>query len=255
MTDYLKELTIDNFWDVVKSNIENIHNSGGSPLIVIDLDGTLVDYSIRTYSIFQEIPHKFELPDDIKEKLLSIKPTEFKYHPRENLIALDLNNDELVEKLSKFWEKCFLSNYYLDYDMPFDGVDEFIQNVLSLDMNIVYLTGRDEENMGMGTRAWLKKYKLHPIENRTRLILKTDMDLINYQSKVKGCHMINKLGTPVMLIDNEPKELISIWECFPEAIGILMQTQNSGRPAILPDNTFRIDSFVELNSRFTKQKP
>ena len=117
MTEIKKDVTVDNFWDEIKRRADELNSADKLPLIVIDLDGTLVDYSMRTYSIFQEMPSKFKLNDDIKDKILSIKPTEFHYHPRENLAALGFNGDGTLDKLASFWEKNFLSSYFLHYDI------------------------------------------------------------------------------------------------------------------------------------------
>ncbi len=249
MTNTENNASMDNFWLNLKNKSENAIKKGKMPLIIVDLDGTLVDYTMRTYSIFQEMPNNFDLPDNVRDIILSIKPSEFHYHPRENLNSVGIEDSELVDQLSAFWEKSFLSNYYLHYDIPLDGSEEFIRNILDHGINIVYLTGRDEENMGMGTRTWLQKYNLHPLENRTRLLLKTDMSLINYQAKDKNCEIIKTLGEPVLIIDNEPIELATTWGRFPEAIGILMETQNTGRKAELPANTIRMPNFLELNSK------
>lgn len=248
-----ESLSLGNFWATVSQQSQEVLGAGDTPFLIIDLDGTLVDYTLRTYQIFQKALQELDLPDKIKKIVNDIKPEDYDYFPKTNFIKLGIKDKSIIDKLTDFWTDHYFTNQYLHYDRQIPGAYDFITCVLSLDINVVYLTGRDDENMGEGTRTWLEKNGFLDNHNsRCRLMMKMDLTIENFESKARNGEKIGKLGQPVLIVDNEPIELETMCGRFPEATPVLVEMPNSGKPATLPPNTLKVENFLELNSVFKK---
>ena len=244
-------MELDRFWDTLSGRISQVRESGKSPIMIFDLDGTLVEPHYRIYNIFVELAGELNLPDDAKSVIFDSNPDQYSYHPEETLENLGIS-EELISKIMSSWLGYFLSNRFLQYDRPMKGGYYFVRNILSLGVKVVYLTGRDVPNMGEGTRQWLEKFNFLDRSGRTELIMKRDLSITNAESKHVACKEMNSSGEAVLVIDNEPKELEFMLNVFPESIGVLMDSPNSGIPAQLPPETFIIRQFKELNSRYNR---
>lgn len=219
--------------------------------MIFDLDGTLVEHHYRIYHVFVELARELDFPDDAKSLIFDSNPEHYSYHPGETLENLGLS-EELISKMLSSWLDYFLSNRFLQYDRPMKGAYYFVRNILSLGLRVVYLTGRDVPNMGEGTRSWLEKFNFLDRSGRTELKMKKDLSISNAESKRIACNELNSSGAAVLVIDNEPKELEFMLNVFPESIGVLMDSPNSGVPAQLPPETFIIRQFNELNSLYNR---
>ncbi len=247
------QIDYSNFWQKISQRAKSVKSSGDRPILIIDLDGTLVDYTLRTYKIFQKALQELDLPDTIKKQVDDIKREDYDYFPKTNFVRANIGDDKTINDLTGFWEGKYFINEYLKYDKQIPGAYEFISNILQLGIEIVYLTGRDDQNMGDGTRMWLKENGfLVDGDNRCRLLMKMDLEIENYESKARNGETIGTLGQPVLIIDNEPIELQTMSERFPDANIVLVDMPNSGKPAKLPEDIFKIKDFRKLNEAFEK---
>ncbi|MCP4581140.1 MAG: hypothetical protein GY839_05945 [candidate division Zixibacteria bacterium] len=238
-----------NFWSTIAQGMKRAAQSNQRPVMVIDIDGTIAEHFLRTQQIFIEAIKELELPESFKKNLNDFDPFAYDYNPKPNLIEMGLEGETLA-KMIKYWNKYFFSNKFLHLDNQIEGGSEFVHKILGLDIDVIYLTGRDEQNMGEGTRVWLTKNNFMNEHYRTSILMKTNLDIENVDSKALSAQSIQKVGEPVLIIDNEPCELEAMWDQFPRAATILMDTPNSGRPATLPDYTYKMKDYLELNSLF-----
>jgi len=216
----------------------------------MDIDGTIALHYLRTYEIFLRAVKTFDLPGELKATLANYDPCEYDYYPRKNLLHMGLQEGETLTGIMKFWDDNFFSSRFLHLDKPIAGAREFVKTVLNLGVNVFYLSGRDEQNMGDGTRAWLRHHNFMDDHSRTSLFLKTDPDITSVESKRIAGEKIKSIGVPVLIIDNEPGELETLWRQFPQAVVVLLDTPNSGRPGTLPPNTLKIKNYLEINSLY-----
>ncbi len=244
-------MDIEKFWDTLTRRVISAKKSDKSPLMIFDLDGTLVEHHYRIYHVFVDLARELNFPEDAKSLIFDSNPEEYGYHPRETLENIGLN-EELIEKMLAPWLKYFLSSKFLHYDHPMKGAYYFVRNILSLGVKVVYLTGRDVPNMGEGTRAWLEKFNFLDNSGLTELNMKKDLSISNAESKRLACEEINASGQAVLVVENEPKELEFMLGVFPKSIGVLIDSPNSGLPARLPSDIFRIKQFNELNSLYNR---
>jgi len=232
----------------LRRNIEETLQSEGFPLFVCDLDGTLVDHTLRTLMIFRRAPQEIELPDWLVTKLQGTDLDSFGYHPAQSLKEMGVAGEEL-ERLVAFWDRNFFANDFLPFDRPIRKGVEFVNRLLELGVGTVFLTGRDRPRMGKGTIDWLAKYGLLDQNKKTSLLMKEDLALSNAEAKMVAIGKIKGLGRPVLIADNEPIELKKVWAEFPSAQGVLLKTPFSGVHAELPESTLVIGDFEEIDKK------
>ncbi len=248
---YVVIMENEKFWDTLTERVVNAKKSDKKPLMIFDLDGTLVEHHYRIYHIFVELARELNFPEYAKSIIYDSKPEEYRYHPRETLEKIGLE-EKFIKIMLSPWLKYFLSSKFLHYDHPMKGGYYFVRNILSLGIKIVYLTGRDVPNMGEGTRTWLEKFNFLDNSGLTELNMKKDLSISNAESKRIACDEMNSSGQAVLVVENEPKELEFMLNVFPKSIGVLMDTPNSGLPARLPSDVFKIKQFGELNSLYNR---
>ncbi len=229
----------------LRRDIEETLKNGRLPLFVCDLDGTLVDHTLRTLMIFRRAPQAMELPEWLAAKLQGTDLSSFGYHPAQSLKKMGVAGEDL-ERLVAFWDKNFFANEFLPYDRPISKGVEFVNRLLEMGVGTVFLTGRDRQRMGQGTVDWLAKYGLLDRNKKTSLLMKEDLSLSNAEAKIVAIEKIRSLGRPLLIADNEPIELKKVWAEFPSAQGILLNTPFSGVYAELPEHTLVIEDFEGL---------
>jgi len=244
------KITVLDLGPAITDQIERVKASKKTPIAVIDVDGTIALHYLRTYEIFQQAAKTFDLPEDVKANLANFNPYNYDYYPRQNLLQMGFPEGEMLREVMEFWDDNFFSSRYLHLDKPIAGAQEFVRIISSLGASVVYLSGRDEQNMGDGTRAWLKSHGFLGDHSPAVLFLKTDLSITSVESKIAAAEKIKSLGEPILIIDNEPGELEALWRHFPQAITVLLDTPNSGRPGTLPPGTLKIKNFLEINSMY-----
>ena len=144
----------------ILDKVKNPHQNS-QPLAIFDLDGTLIDVQNRMLEIFKDfarLPSVAKQFPQVPSVILntSVLPSR-KYYIEDYFEDLKLGHldESFHASLLKFWKKCFFSNDYLKYDVPFPGALDFLAKLKSYHVKIVYLTGRDEKRMGEGTRKYL----------------------------------------------------------------------------------------------------
>jgi len=251
--DNNQPLDLENFWRIISAKARQVQSSGKIPILITDLDGTLIDYSQRSYQIFQQALRTYDLPESIVKLVNSINPENYDYFPKNNLTRLGIPDQHIITQLTEFWDKHYFTNQYLHFDLPIPGALDFIANIASLDINIVYLTGRDEQNMGDGTRVWLSQHGLMNNNGKPcRLLMKTNLGYDNAYSKFNNSETISALGLPILIVDNEPLDIQTLSERFPLALTVLIETTNSGKIAVLPQNLLRLKNYIKINSIFKR---
>ena len=138
------------------------NSAGQSPLVVFDLDSTLFNVSLRT----QKIVETFVNDPAIREKFSSevAELSALKITPRDWGLrrAIERSGIQVTEAFAKtlrdYWRSRFFSSEFLDADRPYPGSREAVLQLNEAGAQIIYLTGRDERNMKIGTVDSLKRW-------------------------------------------------------------------------------------------------
>src|SRR5262245_51546955 len=127
------------------------------PLVLLDLDSTLYEVGPRTHQILREwvASPESESFSSVRAAVARTEATHVGYSLKDTFAALglELQQDEVHrawQHAKKFWSCRFFTSGYLKYDHAYSGAAEFCREVHALGAELVYLTGRDEPNMGDG---------------------------------------------------------------------------------------------------------
>ncbi len=243
------------FHELVESQVlEEVVRRAGAverPLVLLDLDSTLYEVGPRTYRILLEWldspqSHEFQ---DVREALSKLQQSQVGYSVRDTLKAVGYESsgpryEEVLEAIKNFWADRFFTSQYLAYDRPYPGAADFARRLYELGVEIVYLTGRDEPNMGDGTRANLLRDGFPWELPRTHLLLKPDAKQPDLDHKLDAAHYIRKHGTLVASFENEPPNVVALAKLFPEAMHVFVDTVCSDHPAGAHQGLFKISRFA-----------
>ena len=220
------------------------------PLVLFDLDSTLYEVGPRTHQVLQEWLDSSESKPFIalREAARKLQEKHIGYSIRDTLRAIGLNPElpelqSAIKVIRDFWRARFFSNAYLKYDRPYPGAVEFAREVYESGAELVYLTGRDEPNMGDGTRDNLIRDGFPWNEPRTHLLMKPQYGMSDIQHKTDAEEYIRKHGSLIASFENEPLNLVALSKIFPDAMHVFVDTVASDHPALPAQGLYRIRGF------------
>jgi len=207
--------------------------SSRPPVLIFDLDDTLIDCRHRKLQVFREFVNDAHFQNRFPEscqKLANIKLEQICFRVSDCLQQIGLNHAEFEQELHSYWRSCYFSNPYLVHDQPFPEAVDFVQKCFALGINIVYLTGRDEPGMGSGTRQRLRELGFPYLHHQVQLILKSDPLQSDLSFKQEALHTIDQIGCVIAAFENEVRNLNMMAEHYPNALMIYRQTLQSPNP-------------------------
>jgi hypothetical protein len=212
------------------------------PVVVFDLDGTLLDNRFRTITILKEwVAATPDLPAQVRKAISTLHSSDVAYDLAGTFSRLGLSPDT-VDSAGRFWKARFFSNAYLRYDRPHLGALAYVKALHDAGARTVYLTGRDEPGMGEGTREALRSGGF-PMDASTQLILKDRFETPDAEFKAKALPAIRDSGRVVATFDNEPANVVVFAAGFPEASNVFVDTDYSDKPVAVTDGLSWIADF------------
>ena len=101
--------------DQVFSRIIELKNNKLQPLVVFDLDDTIIDCRYRKKVIVEEfcaIKENHELWPLLCEKVLKASLEDYEYKVSDFLSNIDINNKDFLNELEKYWFDRYFTNEY-----------------------------------------------------------------------------------------------------------------------------------------------
>jgi hypothetical protein len=219
----------------ILSRIRDLKAQNQAPLVVFDLDSTLFDVSPRMQKILHDFAEKEENQRNFPESceiMKKIETVRSDWGIKKALIraGLDGHHPDFHHAVREFWHKNFFGNYYVDFDVPYEGAQEYVQAVAEAGAEIVYLTGRDVERMQEGTIRVLKKWNFPLDEERARLILKPhrNMDDAKFKSDFFAALPARRYQT-VWFFENEPVNTNLVKGAHAHVEIVFFESTHSGR--------------------------
>ncbi len=165
------------YLEKILTEIAEFEASGRQALVVFDLDSTLFDVSPRLKKILHDFalqPQNQALFPEACAILGKAETFRTDWGIKNAVVraGLDTHHPEFHQALKQFWVQHFFSNEYLEYDVPYEGAVEFVQNLIKVGAEVAYLTGRDVHRMGQGSRDVLLKWNFPLDDKRSTLVLK-----------------------------------------------------------------------------------
>lgn len=200
---------------------------GPTPVIVFDLDGTLMDNRPRTAAILRELSASWKVREEaLAERLAATSADDLAYLLTDTLARLGVTKSELVGEAELFWRDRFFTDPYLKHDVEVPGASVFARDCYEAGAVLVYFTGRDLPLMGLGSFASLRDLGFPIGVPGTELVLKPDANIPDEAYKRLSGPELRRVGRIIAIFDNEPGNCNVLGAHFPEASSVLLDTQH-----------------------------
>ena len=208
--------------------------AGAPPVVVFDLDGTLMDNRPRTLAILREFAaHCRDRDADLARRLDASRPADLAYLLADSLDRMGAREHALAAEVEAFWRDRFFADGHLVHDTAVPGAVEFARACHEAGAVLVYLTGRDRPFMGSGTLQSLRDLGFPIDDPATELILKPDAATPDEAFKRLAAPGLARLGEVVAAFDNEPGNCNVFLASYPDAHVVFVETQHMpGAPAL-----------------------
>jgi hypothetical protein len=198
-----------------------------TPVVVFDLDGTLMDNRPRTCAILHDFAATIESRDpEIARRMRATRPDELVYLLSESLERLGIRESNLVGEISAFWRERFFADAHLAHDVALAGAVAFARACYDAGAILVYLTGRDLPLMGIGSFKSLRDLDFPIGIPGTELVLKPDASMPDEAFKRESAPRLARVGKVVATFDNEPANCNIFLRLYPDAHAVLVDTQH-----------------------------
>ena len=206
------------------------------PVIVFDLDGTLMDNRPRSAAILREIGTSWEARHpELARKLREANPDTLAYLLKDSLSILGVTATELVHEAETYWKSRFFRDEHLVHDTAVPGAVEFARDCYTAGASLVYLTGRDLPHMGLGTFRSLRDLGFPIGVAGTEVILKPNAEMPDETFKRIVAPDLRRIGKVIAAFDNEPGNCNAFLDVYPRCASVLVDTQHMpGAPAPAP---------------------
>jgi len=197
------------------------------PVVVFDLDGTIMDNRPRTAIILQELAAELRREShSAAEMLAAARAESLAYLLTETLQRLGIEHPEVVERASSFWKTRFFSDDYLKHDIAVPGSVELAKACYEAGATIVYFTGRDLPFMALGSFQSLRDLGFPIGVVGTELVCKPDAKIPDEAFKREEGPKIARIGKVIAAFDNEPGNCNAFLEMNPDSDVVFVDTQH-----------------------------
>jgi hypothetical protein len=205
-----------------------------NPVVVFDLDGTVMDNRPRTLAILREFAKRCRTDDpELALRLEAARAHDIGYLLSESLERLGAYRAELLVEMQAFWRERFFADGHLAHDVAIPGSVEFARACHDAGACVLYLTGRDLLLMGRGTFASLRDLGFPIGVPATELVLKPDAETPDEAFKRALAPELARVGHVVAVFDNEPANCNVMLAHYPDAHIVFVDTQHTpGAPAL-----------------------
>jgi hypothetical protein len=215
-----------------------------APVVVFDLDGTLVDNRPRTSAILHELAEMWQLKHEKEAALLrAIRYQDLDYLLEGNLRSAGIIDLELITEVIEYWRSRFFFDDCQRHDIPLAGALTFVRACHDAGAIVVYFTGRDLPNMALGTLASLRDLGFPIGVPGTELVLKPDAEISDAEFKRDLTPKLGRRGVLTAAFDNEPGNCNIFKELFPNLDVFLVHTQHHPDAPALASGIHVISSF------------
>jgi hypothetical protein len=211
--------------------VQAARDNASRPVVVFDLDDTLLSTTDRHLRILSEFAEEIREARPSEAEILSrLGPEKILYSIADTAKAAGIHDSALLARLWTFWFARFFTNSYLGDDRAVEGAADYCRQVLEKGAVLVYLTGRDEA-MRVGTLAALAENGLPlPDAENVHLMLKPSFEMADAAFKLEALRKVSELGEVVAAFENEPAHVNMFRDAFPSSTTVLLDTRHAGKP-------------------------
>lgn len=215
------------------------------PVVVFDLDSTLIQTAFRHERILREFADDFgELWSVLDDVVPDVTVDEFQWTVGGPLRRRGIEGPpELFDTLFRYWVRRFFDGDYLSVDQAYPGAVDYVHAVYEAGAQIAYVTGRPAPLMAEQTLQSLVKLGFPACVPRVSLSLKPTVDMADLAYKQLACEQLAQVGTVIATFENEPGNANAFLAAFPEATHVLMETVHSPDAPSLDPRVKRVGHF------------
>lgn len=198
-----------------------------------DLDSTLFDVTPRVQRILELFCTDSAMQLKHPKPIATLKTLKLENHPyyiKDLMHQIGLINEDptFYKEIFEFWKERFFHDDLMAFDRPEKGAVEFVNHLLDMGAEILYLTGRDVPRMYRGTLLSLKKAGF-PVEvENTELILKPHQHMDDALFKMEKFAALDN-NYKVWFFENEPVNIHLVLEKCPHVDVIYFHSIHSGK--------------------------
>ncbi len=211
--------------------IKEISGNGIIPIVVFDLDETIVNSAPRRYLSYLEALSNEILIDDYpdlvklakKMTLFNIEKLKNTYDTKKLFNSLGIFDNIFIKRVFDIMFPIYLSNKYMLHDQVIPGANAYIRLLMQNGAFVVFISSRYEATQKKGTILSLKKHKFIKRGDSYKIILRPQgMSSIDFKNmafkKVAGFKIINGTRAKVALVfENEPENMNAMLNWFTDA--------------------------------------
>jgi hypothetical protein len=221
--------------DELVAVIEAAAARGEVPVVVFDLDSTLIDTAHRHLRILRE--HAMHEGDAAFSAVVDrLGPSDMGWEVEHGVRATGYGDEALIARLRERWWSTFFTDEYCAGDLPHPGGPELVRAAWAAGAVVVYLSARSAHSMARGTVETLLRWGFPLYEGRAVVHLRTERKQADTAFKSAAVEALRAMGTVVATFENEPAHTNHFAASFPGALHVLVDTVHSpGAPAPRPD--------------------
>jgi hypothetical protein len=214
--------------------------------VIFDLDSTLFNVAPRFSRIIKDFCAdqimRQKYPMTI-QKLELVEVTHHPYYLKEFMQKIGLTDEpkEFYKEVFEYWRERFFRDDYVVFDEPEIGAVEFVNKLYNMNAHIIYLTGRDEPRMKMGTIESLKKWNFPLEPKKADLVLKPLQEMDDAEFK-RDHFKIFPENEKIWFFETEPVNIQLVLRDCPHVKIIFFDSVHSGK-APAPEGLITIKSF------------
>jgi hypothetical protein len=231
--------------EAILGRVERARSAGVLPIVVFDLDSTLIETASRHLAILREfVETEWSHDPAVVDAVKSLTPAEFRWHVGGPLRARGLDDPGLHRALLAFWMERFFHDDYLRHDTAAPGAVAYVKAVVKRGGLAYYLTARPLPGMGLGTVASLVQLGFPYFDGLTVLQLKPSPDLDDAKYKKSAHETIAAYGGEVVAtFENEPGHLNALLANFPNAVHVHYKHVHSPSAPVARPEIHHIETF------------
>jgi hypothetical protein len=216
----------------------------GPPIVVFDLDGTLMDNRPRVVAILHELANEWraKYPEEAV-RCAEASIDHIGYGFIDNLRKLGVMNAELHQSGLAFWRSRFFADPHIRHDIEVPGARDYARACHKAGATVVYFTGRDLPNMALGSFASLRDLGFPIGIVGTELVVKPAFEIPDTEFKLSVAPDFVRIGEVIAVFDNESANCNLFLEAYPECTAVYLDTQCAPDPPPLDERVHVVRSF------------
>jgi hypothetical protein len=213
---------------ILAAALERARRAAPLGVVVCDLDSTLLDNRPRLARVLQDYGRAAGVPE-----LTDARPEHWQGWSLERALRnLGLGPEQVETHLGparRYFAEWFFTSAYCRLDVPVPGAPAYARALVAAGARLAYVSGRPS-SMEPGTRESFRAHGFPmPDGLAVHLFLKPRRELLDDDWKAEAARLVGRVGPVVAIFDNEPLHVNTFAECWPEAMAVHVETDDSGR--------------------------